>query len=217
MSQEDAELARLLRLARQADLPDAARLARVRARVLPPTAAVTTPSAEAAGVPATTSKTVGVLGSKVILGLAAASLIVWSYRELAPPASPSPAPVATPVVSDVPNESEVRGEPRETETARPLDTAGASADKREEKSVQQRDRTLKRAAPRVRERVSAVPVPASDLAEETAMLQMASVAVRAGQLDQAKATLAEFARRFPNSQLTADRLKLEHRLALLRK
>ncbi|HKP56351.1 MAG TPA: tetratricopeptide repeat protein [Polyangiales bacterium] len=198
MSREEAELDRLVRLARQADLPDAARLARVRARFLPPTAA---PAPTPTGAGATGK---GILGAKIVVGLAAVGLGVWSYVDLmrptpevpivvpAPQSTEPPPPSAPPPPEPQPTSAGAQAEPAPLEA--PVET------------------TIKPRAKKPRaEPVTAVP--ASTLAQEAALLQLVAVQLRAGQVERARDTLAEFTRRYPESALNADRERLERRLA----
>jgi hypothetical protein len=200
MNREEAELARLLRLAREADLPDAERLARVRARVLSPSAAGGSPAQE---LPVSGAK-LGALGAKIVAGLAAVGLAVWAYEPPAQPAVPAPVheTLPPPAVAELPLAG-AGVEPVSVEVSEP---APAPAQAKPER------RPLRRRAKQVQE---PAPAPAT-LAEQAAMLQMAAVALRAGQLDRAGESLAEFARRHPDSQLTPDRIKLEQRLQQLR-
>lgn len=192
MTQEDADLGRLLQLARQADLPDAARLARVRTRALPPTAAVTSVAQPAA--------VKGLLGAKIIVGLAALGLGVWAYADLANPAQKplieraAPPPMAAEMSApQVPAPSD---EPR---------SAPARVEAPQPKPQQQPQ--PKRARPKP------APVAQSTLAQETALLQLAMLELRAGRLERARASLAQFARTYPDSALNADRERLEQRIA----
>lgn len=198
MNREEAELARLLQLARQADLPDAARLARVRARFLPPSAASVSQPSAAAGAK------LGVLGAKIFAGMAAVGLAVWAYQPhgpVAPPARITPPPPA--VMPAAPTPAALPAAAASTEPAiEPAEPAPAPPPE------------PRRVRKRAKQQPAAVPAPT--LSEQAAMLQMATLAMRAGQLERASETLAEFARRYPDSQLTPDRVKLEQRLQQLR-
>jgi hypothetical protein len=212
VSREDTELARLLRLARQADLPDPARLARVRARVLPPP----TPPVDGGSPPSATGPASGAapaagtsfLGAKIAVGLATASLVIWSYVDLTrstPAPAPAPAHLQPPAATLEPSIPPVTGG---TAGAMPSEAAPAETPSRVP------NESSKRAQPRAPSRRKAEPLPVakSTLAEEAALLQLTAVALRAGQLERARTTLEDFARRYPDSQLSADRLKLERRL-----
>lgn len=191
MSREDAELARLVRLARQADLPDAARLARVRAKIMTPTAA----PAPASNAPLAAGK--GILGAKIVAGLAAVGLGVWSYTDLTravPEATvPTVAPASQPAEAPEPERASASALPDLSEPQTPREAAIKPRSKRPRSTLASE--------------------PSGTLAQETALLQLAAIELRAGQLDRARATLAEFVRRYPNASLQADRERLERRLA----
>ncbi|HKU37073.1 MAG TPA: tetratricopeptide repeat protein, partial [Polyangiales bacterium] len=164
-------------------------------KFLPPAAA----ASPASNAPAAAAK--GLLGAKIVVGLAAVGLGVWSYVDLARPA-PEP---AVPMVVPAPQPAPVEAPPARPEPA----PAGASAPPAPVQLRAPREAKAKRA----KKPQPAPPAsPYSTLAQETALLQLAAVELRAGQLDRARATLAEFARRFPDSPLNADRERLERRL-----
>ena len=214
MTPDDDELARLLSSARQADLPDRARLARIKSQLLP---------GGLAGVPepsATQLAAKSALSLKVAAGLSLVVVAAVTYLQVQrppPPAAHAPAPqtqvtppppsAAAPELPPVPHTSDA-GQMRPA-----LEHAGAPAAAPAPAPTRVRRRPPVQPAQPTQPAQPAQREPApkpvvSTLSEETALLRMATLAAHAGRLTEAREALARFDRTFPNSQLKSERDRL---------
>jgi hypothetical protein len=204
MTQDDSEIAHLLAAARQADLPDAARLARVRARLPQPVAATgQSPQSSSSASVALRGIAVKVSAAMLVVGAG-----VFVYRQVSVPRAVEPASVerrpaapSQPVPIAEPDASVaiVPPEPALPEITLPPQPSAATPAKR---------------TPRKRTPIAAPPeqaksaLPVSTLNEESSLLRLVTLAARACRLDEAQARLAQFTERYPNSQLNAERERL---------
>jgi hypothetical protein len=220
----DPELQRLLASAREADLPDEARLLRVQDELfarLAPLGTEAAASAKTAVAAKTVATGAGGLAVKAVGLVSALGLAVWSVQHLsqrdakeaspvAPPvAAPAPAAPATPF----PPALEVAG------AAAPLPPTAAGAPALDARSVPEpapaptrRARAQKRSAVRERSRAAPDERP-NDFAGELSLLQRALQAQRSGRIDEARALVAEHARRYPSGALRTERERLAAQLA----
>jgi hypothetical protein len=204
MTQDDSEIARLLAAARQADLPDAARLARVRARLPQPAAA-------AGHSPQSSSSTsVALRGLAVKVGTAMLVLGagVFVYRQVSVPGAVAPSSVeqqpAAPsqVLPIAEADASVASAPPDStppEPTPPLQPRAAAPPKRKPKKQTPVAMPPEQVKPAL---------PVSTLNEESSLLRLVTLAARACRLDEAQARLAQFGERYPNSQLNAERERL---------
>jgi len=213
MSAQLPELQRLTELARQADLPSAERLARVRARlnVPPPAAGGGGGGGSAPGSKALASKLVGQLGATKALWISAAALGAVSLALVGQPQL-KVAPEAPVSIAPLENHPQPAGQAPEPPAATlpelqvPPDSRVTSA--QAPPRVQPSHGTRRTATAPVRK-----PAPlANSFAEEVALLQVAIDAMHAGELAEAKSALGQHAQRFPTSQLAPERTRLLEQL-----
>ena len=204
MTQDDSEIARILAAARQADLPDAARLARVRARLPQPAAAT------GQGPQSSSSASVALRGLAVKVG---ASILVlgagaFVYRQVFVPPAVEPSSVERqpaeksrplPIAEADASVAIAPPEPTPPEPSPPPQPSVAAPAKRTPK------KRMPIAAPPEQAKPA---LPASTLNEESSLLRLVTLAARACRLDEAQARLAQFAEHYPNSQLNAERERL---------
>jgi hypothetical protein len=203
MTRDDSEIARLLAAARQADLPDAQRLARVRARLPQPSAA--------GGQSPQSSSNASVALRGAALKVGATMLVlaagVFAYRQVSMPGAIEPsgverhAPdVSQPSPSMEPDASVAIASPEPTPPEpTPAPTAVSRAKRKPKPRRPVEPRTDEPAKPAS---------PVSTLSEESSLLRLVTLAARACRLDEAEAGLAQFAQRYPDSQLNAERERL---------
>jgi hypothetical protein len=209
----DPELRRLLASARDADLPDDARLSRVRDQLLERVAPVGSEAA-ASAKPMAAAKTVatgaGGLAVKAAGVLSALGLAVLSVQQLAQ-REPVEVPQVAPVVAPAPVPSESPAPPLEVAgAAAPLQPTAAGApavDVHPTPAVPARRLPVQRRAP-ARERAAP-----NDFAGELSLLQRALQAQRSGRIDEARALVEEHARRYPSGALRTERERLAAQLA----
>ena len=146
--------------------------------------------------------------TKIVLGLLLGVAVVGGYRLATTPDDPEPrVGMQTRAADDTPEPSLV---PAAQPRAEPPPSAPAfepepepEADTETEPEPVRREVAKAKASPSVRE------APTSDLAEETRLLARARRRLGAASPRDALAPLREHARRFPNGQLTEDRMVLQ--------
>lgn len=200
MSPDDAELARLLERARAADRPAPERLARVRDRLLPPSAA------NGGGHEPRPSPSWGASSAawgKVMIGLAVVGLGVGLGLRWNAPRPPARVVEAPRVVAP-----EAPPKAAEPELAAPALTAEPPAPAPPRATAHKRIVRKPQVEPQAEPAVSAP----DTLREQTSLLRMAALSLRAGRIAEARASLEAFQARFPNSQLNAERERLLQRV-----
>jgi hypothetical protein len=203
MTRDDSEIARLLAAARQADLPDAQRLARVRARLPQPSAAGGQSSHSSS------SASAAVRGAALKIGATMLVLAggVFAYRQVSVPRPVEPSSVErhAPVLSQPsllvePDASVSIAAPEPTpRELTPAPTAVPRAKRKPKPRMSIETPVAEPAKPAS---------PVSTLSEESSLLRLVTLAARACRLDEAQAGLAQFAQRYPHSQLNAERERL---------
>lgn len=211
----DPELQRLIESARSADLPDEARLARVGEQLLShvgPAGSDAATATKAAGGANTAATGVG-LAIKVTGILSALGLAVWSVQQLprrdAEVTRPVPAERSEAAAESHSNVTAPTAPAEVAGASAPLQPAAAGAPPDEAPRPTPRERrargpTHERAAPDARE---------NDFAGELSLMQRAVQAGRTGRTAEARALLAEHARRYPRGALRAERERLAAQLA----
>lgn len=204
MSLDDDELARLLASARRADLPDPARLTRIKSRLLPD-AGASAPHASATRIAAKSALALKV-GARVVLATVLLGVVTFWQLHARHAVEPQRAlPASTPAPADPPPSA--APEPALTEPVQ-----GPVAEPPAPASSKPKPRSRPAARP-VTAPDSKTQAPASTLQEEAALLRTASLAARAGHLAEARSALERFDRTYPNSQLKSERDRLARDLA----
>jgi hypothetical protein len=195
----DPELQRLVESARAADLPDDARVKRVREQLLERLGPVGPETASNALLSTKTAATgFGAIAVKTVAVLSALALTVWAaqYVLQRDPSDPPVAPTAPEPVThapEPPSETIVPSVPAPPPAA-PIAPSGAMTAKRRRDSGHT---TVDEPADRAR-----------SFAEEVSLLQRVITAQHAGQSSEARALIAEHRRRYPDGQLRAERERL---------
>jgi len=221
MKLDDEALERLIHAARQADLPDQARLAGIRSRLLPgPAGAPPQPSAAL-------KLTAKWLTAKTLIGITVVGLSGLSYWQLqhastqpgpaevqsmsashaqpgreGPPSTADVGDTTVNVFADEPQPSQAQPNQVLTRASKPATSARTSPGR------------IKRTPPRASNggHTPTTSEPGSTLKEEAALLRSAALAARADDAQAARRLLERFDQTYPSSQLQSERDRIRRSL-----